>query len=121
MKQSYTVVGTNNLANATKYYDALFQETEFKRVIADERMTYWGCDWMMFAVASPYNKEAATNGNGTMIGLNLNSTEEVDNLYQKAIALGGSCEGEPKLKGPYYSAYVRDLDKNKLCLFFQVA
>lgn len=121
MKTSYTVLGTNCLTSATKYYDALFKDTEFNRIMADERMTYWGTEWMMFAVAIPFNKEKATNGNGTMIGVNLRSIEEVDKLYQKAIALGGRCEGEPTLKGPYYSAYVRDLDNNKLCLFQQVA
>lgn len=119
MKQSYTVLGTNSLLNATKFYDILFKDTEFKQIMANDRMTYWGCDWMMFAVATPYNKELATNGNGTMIGINLRSIEEVQRLYLKAIELGGSCEGEPKQKGPFYSAYVRDLDKNKLCFFKQ--
>ena len=43
-------------------------------------------------------------------GLN-NDPEE---YYKKAIELGGTCEGEPNQRGPRYSAYVRDLDKNKL-------
>ena len=36
----------------------------------------------------------------------------------KAIELGGKCEGAPGLRGPqemnYYAAYFRDLDGNKL-------
>jgi hypothetical protein len=36
--------------------------------------------------------------------------------------LGGSCEGEPGLRGPegdqaFYGTYFRDLDGNKLCAF----
>ena len=38
-------------------------------------------------------------------------------VYAKALELGGTSEGEPNQRGPYFSAYVRDLDKNKLCLF----
>ena len=68
-----------------------------------------------FAVAIPFNEEPATNGNGTMVGFNLGSNEEVERLYNKVIELGGSCEGEPQFRGPFFSAYVRDLDKNKIC------
>ena len=33
----------------------------------------------------------------------------------KVLELGGTSEGEVMQRGPYYSAYVRDLDGNKLC------
>ena len=52
-----------------------------------------------------------------MIGFSVGSTEEVKRLYKKAIELGGTSEGEPSQKGPRFSGYVRDLDKNKLCFF----
>ena len=54
-----------------------------------------------------------------MLGLNVGSTDEVKRLHTLAIQLGGENEGEPMQRGPYFSAYVRDLDKNKLCLFRQ--
>ena len=117
MKMSYFVVGTNNREAATKFYDSLFEQTELKQTFATERMTYWqGEDkGSAFAVAIPFNKEPATNGNGTMLGFNVGSIDEVKRLHKKAIELGGTCEGEPNQRGPYFSAYVRDLDKNKLC------
>ncbi len=49
-----------------------------------------------------------------MIDFNVSSIEEVKRLHKKAIELGGSCEGEPNQRGPKFSAYVRDLDKNKI-------
>ena len=105
------------MESAVKFYDSLFEQTDLKQIFTNERMTYWQCDDFTFAIAEPFNKEPATNGNGTMIGLNVGSIDEVKRLYKKAIELGGTCEGEPSERGPYFSAYVRDLDKNKFCLF----
>ena len=119
MKMNYFVVGTNNLEASTKFYDLLFDQTELNQVFATERMAYWqtGDERFTFAVATPFNEKLATNGNGTMVGFSVGSTKEVQRLYNKAIELGGSCEGEPSRRGPRFSAYVRDLDQNKLCFF----
>ena len=54
---------------------------------------------------------------GTMGGLNVDSSNEVNRLYQKAIMLGGTSDGEPRVRSGMYSAYIRDLDKNKICLY----
>jgi predicted lactoylglutathione lyase len=115
MKMNYCVLGTNNMGASIKFYDSLFEDTELKQIFANERMTYWQCQDFTFAVAIPFNEELATNGNGTMIGINVGSIKEVKRLHSKAIELGGSCEGLPNQRGPFFSAYVRDLDDNKLC------
>jgi len=49
-----------------------------------------------------------------MIGFNVGSSEEVKRLHKKVIELGGTCEGGPSQRGPKFSAYVRDPDKNKI-------
>ena len=49
-----------------------------------------------------------------MIGFNVGSRDEVERMHSKAIELGGRCEGAPGHRGPKFSAYVRDLDKNKI-------
>jgi len=77
-------------------------------------MTFWQSDDFAFAIAKPFNEAPASNGNGTMIGFNVGSTEEVKRLHKKVIALGGTCEGEPGHRGPRFSAYARDLDHNKI-------
>ncbi|MBQ4835521.1 MULTISPECIES: VOC family protein [Pseudoalteromonas] len=116
MKMNYFVVGTNNMSAAVNFYNALFEQTPFKQTMANHRMTFWQGDEpdSAFAVATPFNGEVATNGNGTMLGFNVDSATEVTRLYNKALALGGTCEGEPRQRGPKFSAYVRDLDNNKL-------
>lgn len=100
-----------------KFYDGLFDTTGIKQVLAVGRMTFWQGDDFAFAVATPFDEEAATNGNGTMIGFSVGAREEVKRLHARAIELGGTCEGEPNQRGPRFSAYVRDLDRNKLCFF----
>ena len=114
MKLDYCVLGTNNIDAAIEFYDSLFEGTGLTQVLSTDRMTFWQCDDFAFAIAKPFDGEPASNGNGTMIGLNVGSTEEVERLYKKALELGGSCEGKPGQRGPKFSAYVRDLDKNKI-------
>ena len=114
MKLDYCVLGTNNIEKAIEFYDSLFEQTELNKVLSTERMTFWQCEDFAFAIAKPINGEPASNGNGTMIGLNVGSTEEVKRLHSKVIELGGTCEGKPGQRGPKFSAYARDLDKNKI-------
>lgn len=115
MKMNYFVVGTNDMAAATHFYDALFSEAGFEKIAPSERMTYWVGGDFAFAVAIPFDEQPATNGNGTMVGFSVGSVDEVNRLYAKALELGGRCEGEPNHRGTRFSAYVRDLDSNKIC------
>lgn len=115
MRMNYFVVGTNDMAAATQFYDRLFGQSGVERVSPTDRMTYWlGADFA-FAAAIPFDENPATNGNGTMVGFSVGSKEEVERLHALAIELGGTSEGEPNQRGPRFSAYVRDLDNNKIC------
>ncbi len=115
MKMNYYVVGTNDMTAAKAFYDALFAQSELQSLSPSERMTYWmGADFA-FAAAIPFDAMPATQGNGTMVGFSVGTHDEVNRLHGLALELGGTCEGEPGPRGPRYSAYVRDLDGNKLC------
>ena len=73
----------------------------------------------MLAVTQPYNKAAATCGNGTMIALQMPSKEKVHEVYDAAIKNGGTDEGPAGPRGDtFYAGYFRDLDGNKLCAFY---
>ena len=115
MQMNYFVVGTNDLGAATQFYDRLFDQSGLERVSPSERMMYWLGPDFAFAAALPFDEAPATNGNGTMVGFSVGSVSEVKRLHSLAIALGGTSEGEPKQRGPRFSAYARDLDNNKLC------
>ena len=77
MKLDYCVLGTNDMEESIKFYDSLFEQTELNKVLSTERMTFWQCEDFTFAIAKPFNGEPASNGNGTMIGLNVGYIEEV--------------------------------------------
>jgi catechol 2,3-dioxygenase-like lactoylglutathione lyase family enzyme len=124
----YATLGSDNLPRARAFYDALLGEIGAKRMMefGDDLggFTLWGVafDKPGIAVTNPYNKQAATAGNGNMIALTVDERAKVDALYAKALALGGTCEGEPGLRGEegpqaFYAAYFRDPDGNKLCVF----
>lgn len=117
MKMNYFVFGTNDKRKAVVFYDAFFENCGLAKIHDEGRMTLWANEDLMFSVAEPFDGNAATNGNGTMLGFNVGSEKEVDRLYKKALELGGTSEGEPGIRSGRYSAYVRDLDKNKICLF----
>lgn len=117
MKMNYFVFGTNDKHSAIAFYDAFFAGCGLAKIHDEGRMTLWANDDFMFAIAEPFDGNEASNGNGTMLGFNVGSADEVNRLYQKGLELGGVSEGEPKIRSGRYSAYIRDLDKNKICLF----
>lgn len=121
MKMNYFVFGTNDKEKAVAFYDDLFDGCGVSKIVAEGRMTLWGNEDFMFAVAEPFDENPASNGNGTMLGLHVESAEEVDRLHQTAVSLGGVSEGEPKVRSNMHSAYVRDLDNNKICFYTRAA
>ncbi|WP_068115058.1 VOC family protein [Tropicimonas marinistellae] len=115
MKMDYFVVGTNDMAAAVAFYTGLFEGAGVSCVRPSDRMTYWLGEDFAFAAAIPFDEQPATGGNGTMIGFNVGSADEVRRFHERALALGGRCEGVPDQRGPRFSAYARDPDGNKLC------
>jgi len=117
MKMNYFVFGTNDKQKAVSFYDAFFEDCGVEKIHDEGRMTLWASEELMFAVAEPFDGNTASNGNGTMVGFNVDTSKEVDRMYEKALTLGGVSEGEPTIRSGMYSAYVRDLDKNKICIY----
>ena len=116
----YVTLGTNDLARATQFYDALLAEIGGKRALEGERFVSWSAGEHSpgLGVILPFVGKPATVGNGTMVALAVDSPAKVDALYKKALALGGKDEGPPGARwGSFYAAYFRDLDGNKLNAF----
>jgi catechol 2,3-dioxygenase-like lactoylglutathione lyase family enzyme len=117
----YTLIGTNDLEKARKFYDGVLGELGGKRGMSNDRMQGWsnGQSPVMFGVCKPYDEKPATNGNGSMISLAAPSREAVDKVHKKAISLGAKDEGAPGARGDggFYGAYFRDPDGNKICVF----
>jgi catechol 2,3-dioxygenase-like lactoylglutathione lyase family enzyme len=116
----YVTLGTNDLARAAKFYDALLAEIGAKRALESDRFVSWsaGQGSPSIGVIKPYDGNTATPGNGAMVAIAVDSQAKVKALYDKAVKLGAKDEGAPGLRwGTFYAAYFRDLDGNKLNFF----
>ena len=108
------------MERACDFYGALLEEVGGKQLFGQDRIKFYGTGSgsPMLAICIPYDQNDPAPGNGNMIAIPGGSREGVDKLYQKAMQLGASDEGEPGERLPvFYGAYVRDLDGNKLCFF----
>ena len=118
---SYTTIGTNDLDRARAFYDAALAPLGGRRTLTYERSQYYGSPdrGAMLGVVLPFDGEAATGGNGTMVALAAGSAAVVDQVHAAALAAGGACEGPPGQRmANFYGAYFRDLDGNKLCVVY---
>jgi catechol 2,3-dioxygenase-like lactoylglutathione lyase family enzyme len=117
----YVTVGTNNLPRAAAFYDELLGLLGAKRFMEFETFIAWAVapDKPGLAATKPYDGKPATVGNGMMVALAVDSKEMVHKVYDKAIALGGKDEGPAGPRGDeFYAGYFRDLDGNKLNVFW---
>ena len=120
----YVMVGTNDLDKAISFYDEILKSINIKRVETDpEYAAYAPIEKptaIEFYVTKPFDKEKATNGNGTQVSFITDSRHMVDNFHKTGLKAGGKSEGSggerPPNSGVYYS-YIRDLDGNKICAF----
>ena len=120
----YVTVGTNDLERSKQFYDNLFDELGARSFFANERIVFWTVKdgASSFAIAKPYDEKEASVGNGNMVAIHVNSREQVDAIYAKAMELGATDEGPPGERIPtFYGAYIRDLDGNKLVFYKMTA
>ena len=120
MMIGYITVGTNDLPRAVTFFDSLLAEVGATRFMQEETFVAWAVepDQPGISVCKPWDGNAASVGNGSMIALTVDSNDKVDAVYAKAMELGGSDEGPPgiRMEG-FYAAYFRDLDGNKMNVF----
>lgn len=117
---SYVTLGVSDLAAAKKFYCELFAEQGAKLLMDGERINFIGksmAEPPMLAICTPFDGEPASAGNGSMVAFDQDSKGNVDAMYNKALALGATCDGKPgeRIPNAFYGAYVRDIDGNKLC------
>ncbi len=117
----YVTLGTNDLTRGARFYDELLSGMGAKRFMEEDRFIAWSIspEKPGLALSKPFDGNAATVGNGVMVALAVETAEQVDALYAKAIELGATDEGLPGPRGDsgFYAAYFRDLDGNKLNFF----
>lgn len=113
--------GTNDLERARAFYDAIADLIGAKVFMERPNLVaYQAENGAMFLVGEPFEGEAAA-GNGNQLAIEAKSREMVNAVHAKALALGGTDEGSPGIRGDdpngFYGAYFRDLDGNKWVIY----
>jgi len=115
----YVTIGVSDIEKARKFYTALFAEMGGQELFGFDRIRFYGKDKSqpMLAICMPFDGGDASCGNGGMVAFTPGSKDKAKALYEKAIELGATDEGEPGQRIPdfFYGSYVRDPDGNKLC------
>ena len=115
----YVTLGTNDLAKAAAFYDAIAQIMGFRRFMEQDTFIAWGdASSAGIGLTKPSDGNAATVGNGVMVALSAKDRAQVDALHKCAMDHGMKDEGAPGERGGgFYAAYFRDPDGNKLNAF----
>lgn len=116
----YVTLGTNDLERGAAFYDKVCGALGTGRMMEWPGAIAWGKPGggAGIGLTQPFDKNAATVGNGVMVALECDSPEKVREIYEVALSNGGSDEGPPGPRGEgFYAAYFRDPDGNKLNAF----
>ncbi len=119
----YVTLGTKNLQEHAKFYDAIAKEMGVGRMMDFDTFIAWGTmdGPAGVALSQPFDGKEASVGNGTMVAFQASDPDQVKRIYDIAIAQGGTDEGAPGPRGEgFYAGYFRDLDGNKLNAFCMV-
>lgn len=118
---THVYVGTNDLARAQTFYDAVFGALGHAPATAMGSSYIWRNNAGVFGVTQPIDGNPATVANGGTVGFAAASVEAVNAAHAAGVAAGGrSIEDPPGWRGEgawrMYLAYLRDPDGNKICL-----
>lgn len=121
---SHVMLGVNDLAVSSKFYDAVLGTLGIGPGVANRNRFFYRSPTGLFAITTPINGQRATHGNGSTLGFAAASPEQADAFHAAGVANGGTtCESPPGFRdassGRLYLAYLRDPDGNKLCALYR--
>jgi catechol 2,3-dioxygenase-like lactoylglutathione lyase family enzyme len=115
---NHVSIGVNDVQRAKAFYDPLMKILGLKVRQADEESVDYGNERLHFSLETPWDRRAATAGNGVHIAFSAPDRATVDAFYQQALKLGARDAGPPGLRAQYspmyYGAFVFDLDGHKI-------
>ena len=115
---SHVMLGSNDIDRSKKFYDAVFAAFGGPAGIIDPagRLVYMH-NGGIFILTKPINGAPACGANGGTVGFAM-TPDQANAWHDAGVANGGTtCEDPPGPRegSPYYLAYLRDPDGNKLC------
>src|ERR1700676_3952362 len=102
----YVTIGTNDLARAAAFYDALLGEIGAKRMMENDQLIAWSVrpEVPGLGLTKPFDKKPATVGKGVMVALDAGTADAGDALDRKALQLGAKDGGAPGPRGEVFYA-----------------
>ena len=124
----YITVGADNVPLAERFYSAFLPSLGYSLDVSPEGLSYSlpgtpaeNHQPADFYVKPPYDGQAASVGNGTMVAFQVTVQSLVAELHAAALVAGGRNEGSPGFRSEYsahfYVGYLRDPQGNKIALF----
>jgi catechol 2,3-dioxygenase-like lactoylglutathione lyase family enzyme len=111
-------LGSNDLARARRFYDAVMPLLGFRLLKANDGAAHYGVGDIIFSIQTPVNGKPANPGNGVHVAFPVRSRWMVDTFHDESLKHGGSSEGAPGLRpeydANYYGTFICDPDGNKI-------
>ncbi len=125
---AYVTVGTDNIALAKQFYDAILPALGYGLKVSAEGLSYalpvpsgQSPVYPDFYVKPTFDGRPATAGNGAMVAFEAQNQRQVRALHAAALLAGGTDEGQPGFRPAYgarfFVCYLRDPQGNKIALF----
>ena len=115
---SHVSIGTNDLARAAAFYDAVLAPLSCQRMLEEPGMIAYGKTYPEFWLHQPIDGKPATVGNGCHVSFFAVSKQAVDAFHAAGLRAGATDDGAPGPRPhygePYYGAFLRDLDGHKI-------
>lgn len=118
---SHVMLGTNDIAQSKKFYDALMDTLGHKPGVIDEKgRCFYYEKTGVFCLSKPIDGEPASAANGGTLGFAADTPEVIDAWHAAGLANGGTTlEDPPGVRQggttKMYLAYLRDPSGNKVC------
>ncbi|MEO0425500.1 MAG: VOC family protein [Pseudomonadota bacterium] len=124
---SHVVLGSNNIEESKRFYDATLGAIGVNPGSLDAKgRAVYAHGGRLLLITLPIDGEPATHANGGTVGFAVESPEQADAWHAAGLANGGTaCEDPPGERemdiGKFYLAYLRDPAGNKLCALMPIA
>jgi len=122
---SHIMIGTDDIDRSKNFYNSVLGVLGAKSPVVNVNGTgqtrlFYAHKDAIFCITEPINGELVSTANGSTIGFDCDSPEQVKELHDVAVESGGtSIEGAPGLRntttGKKHLCYFLDPDGHKIC------
>lgn len=111
-------IGVANLEKSAVFYESVLAHVGLQKLMANTHAVGFGKNYPEFWLNHRPQKNKTEDDNGAHICLRAKTPDAVDAFFATALERGATSDGEPgprpQYSSSYYSAFIRDIDSNKI-------